>query len=258
MVKKSRELDFACRAAREAGSVLMSHYGRVRVRYKSDRSVVTEADLESEKLIKSLLESEFPNYSFIGEESGREDKDAGNIWVVDPLDGTTNYMIKNPFFGVSIGLIVNGSPLLGVVYYPFLDELFWAEKKKGAFLNDEKIHVSKKERVEDSVVSFCNNRGEEAIKRMAPIFLDIKLVTNKFRQLGAGGLELCYVASGRTESFIMPDANIWDVAAGALIVSEACGRVTDFRGAQYSMKSRDVLASNGWTHDQMLRLLKDK
>jgi myo-inositol-1(or 4)-monophosphatase len=248
----------AIRVAEEAGKLLVSRYGRVTTRYKKDRSLVTDADLESEQLIKSVLKVEFPDYSFLGEESGLEDFDSDYIWAVDPLDGTTNYMIRNPFFGVSIGLVYRGNPVLGVVFYPYQDELFTAEKGKSAFLNGKKIGVSKKERLEDSVVSFCNNRSEASIRRMADIFLDVKLVTNKFRQFGAGALELGYVASGRTESFIMPDTNLWDIAAGTIIVREAGGRVTDFEGNPYSKESKDIAASNGRVHEQLLEILKGK
>jgi myo-inositol-1(or 4)-monophosphatase len=244
--------------AKEAGKLLMSRYGRVNVRYKKDRSLVTEADVESEQLIKTVLEGKFPDYSFLGEESGLEEVESDYLWAVDPLDGTTNYMIRNPFFDVSIGLIYNSNPILGVVYYPYEDELFTAEKGEGAFLNGEKIGVSKMNRLEDSVGSFCNNRSEAAIRRMAPIFIDVKLVTNKFRQLGAGGLELGYVACGRTDSFMMPDTNLWDVAAGTIVVREAGGRVTDFEGNPYSIESPDILATNGGIHEEMLGILRGK
>jgi myo-inositol-1(or 4)-monophosphatase len=257
-MRGSKELKAAKDVAREAGDLLMSYYGKIHVKYKDDRSVVTEADIESEKLIKSTLEAEFPDYSFLGEESGLDEKDGDHLWVVDPLDGTTNYMIQNPFFCVSIGLVRKGEPIIGVVYYPFVDELFSAEVEKGAYLNSKRIYVSKKERLEDSVVSFCNNRGETAIRRMANIFLDVKLVTNKLRQFGAGGLEMSYVACGRTESFMMPNTNLWDVAAGTAIVREAGGRVTDFNGNPYNMESLDILATNGSIHEAMLQILRDK
>ncbi len=118
--------------------------------------------------------------------------------------------------------------------------------------------MSTRFRLEDAVVSFCNNRGKAAIERMAPIFRGVKLVTNKFRQFGAGGLELAFVASGRIDSFLMPDTNIWDVAAGAVIVEEAGGRVTDFKGKPYTMHSKDILASNGILHEEILEILRDR
>ncbi|MFQ5887811.1 MAG: inositol monophosphatase family protein [Candidatus Hydrothermarchaeales archaeon] len=252
----SEEMEAAIRVAKVAGKILMSYYDRINVEYKADRSVVTEADLESEKIIKSILNEEFPDYSFLGEESGLEEKASDYIWVVDPLDGTTNYTIRDPFFNVSVGLTYKGEPILGVVYYPYEKELFQAEKEKGAYLNNEKIQVSKKEKLENSVVTFCHHRDEASIRRMGDIFVAVKLVTNRFRQIGAGGLELSYVACGRTESFMMPGANTWDVVAGAIIVKEAGGMVTDFEGMPYTMESRDILASNGRIHGQLLKLLE--
>ncbi|HDI72919.1 MAG TPA: inositol monophosphatase, partial [Candidatus Altiarchaeales archaeon] len=127
-MKGSKELEMAIRAAREAGNLLMKYYGRVTVGYKKDGSIVTDADIKSEKVIKSILNREFPDYSFLGEESGMEDRSSEYTWLIDPLDGTTNYCIKNPFFNVSIALAYKEEPILGVVYYPFQDELFYAEK----------------------------------------------------------------------------------------------------------------------------------
>jgi myo-inositol-1(or 4)-monophosphatase len=248
----------ATKAAREAGRLLLSRYGKIHPHFKKDRSVVTEADLESEKLIKSVLEKEFPDYSFLGEESGIDEKSGDYLWVVDPLDGTTNYMIKNPFFDVSIGLVYKGTPILGVVYYPIADDLFTAMKGGGAYLNGEKIKVSNKLTLADSVITFCNNRSGAAIKRMAPLFLEIKLITNKLRQLGAGALEMSFVAGGRTESFFMPDTNIWDVAAGTVLVREAGGLVTDFEGNPYSAESKDIVASNGIIHNEILGILMNR
>lgn len=254
----SEEMETAIKAAREAGRILMSWYGRTHVTYKKDRSIATEADLESERTIKSILTQAFPEHSFLGEESGLEKRDGEYTWVVDPLDGTTNYTIKNPYFAVSIALVHREEPVLGVVYYPVAEELFTGEKGKGAALNGREIEVSKKEVVGESVVTFCNNRSESSIRRMARIFLDMKLVTNKLRQLGAGALELCYVASGRTESFLTPDVNPWDVAAGTVIVREAGGMVTDFEGRPFTTASRDILASNGLVHRELLEIVKGK
>lgn len=258
MIDTSDEMKTATKAAKVAGKILMAHYGRIKVEYKADRSIVTEADRESEKVIKTQLETEFPDYSFLGEESGLDEKASDYTWVVDPLDGTTNYTIRDPFFNVSIGLTYKTEPILGVVYYPIEDELFQAEKNKGAFLNNKRIKVSNKDKVENSVVTFCHNRNEASIRRMGEIFVAVKLVTNRFRQIGAGGLELSYVACGRTESFMMPDANSWDVVAGAIIVKEAGGKVTDFQGKPYTMESLDVLASNGRVHEELLKILRDR
>ncbi|RLI88201.1 MAG: inositol monophosphatase [Candidatus Altiarchaeales archaeon] len=255
-MKGSKELEMAIRAAREAGDLLMKYYGRVTVGYKKDGSIVTDADIKSEKVIKSILNREFPDYSFLGEESGMEDRSSEYTWLIDPLDGTTNYCIKNPFFNVSIALAYKEEPILGVVYYPFQDELFYAEKGRGAHLNDEKIEVSKQENMEDSVICFCHALDKETVETMSKIFRRIKLVNNTLRQIGAAALELSYVACGRVEAFLMIKLNPWDVAAGAVIVREARGKVTDFDGNSFNLKARDMLASNGRIHEDLLRLIK--
>lgn len=243
------------KAAREAGKILMDHYGRSHVKYKNDRSLVTEADEKAEDTIKAILKEEFPDYSFLGEESGMEERTSDYTWVVDPLDGTTNYTIKNPFFCTSIGLTFKGEPVLGVVYNPLAQELFTGEKGKGAYLNGERLKVSRKDKVKDSVVAFCHKRTGESIRRIGKIFVDIKMVTNRLRQLGSGNLECCYVASGRIEAYLMPDVNAWDVVAGAVIVKEAGGLATDFKNKPYNLESGDILVSNGKVHGELLGLV---
>jgi len=254
--KKSHEMEVAQAAAHEAGKILMDNYGKVSARFKPDRSIVTDADIKSEETIKGILKKEFPDHSFLGEESGIEDKGSEYTWVVDPLDGTTNYSIKNPFFNVSIALAKGGQSVLGVVYYPFQEELFYAETGKGAYLNDERIHVSNVSRIRDSFVSFCHGHDAQTVERMVPIFRRIKLLTEHLRQIGASALELSYVACGRTGCFFQLKMNPWDVAAGSLIVSEAGGKVTDIVGAPYTLKSRDLVASNGLLHEELLGLLR--
>lgn len=255
-VMRSKELRAATRAALEAGMVLMEYYGKVRAEYKSDRSIVTEADIKSEERIKSILESEFPTYSMLGEELGYVERDPNHSWVIDPLDGTTNYTMRTPFFSVSIGLMERGEPILGVVHYPHEGEVFRAERGGGAYLNEERIRVSDERDIEKSMLTFCHGRDEESTKAMVNIFGRLKLINNKVRQIGAASLELCYVACGRTDAFMMPGLNPWDVAAGALIVEEAGGRVSDFGGEPFHMNSRSLLASNGGLHDHLLELIK--
>ncbi len=250
------ELETAIHAARDAGELLMDYFGRVRPEYKEDTSIVTKADIMAEEKIKSILQKEFPGYGFIGEESGRDETESEYIWTVDPLDGTTNYTMQNPLFDVSIALTFKGEPILGVVYYPFRDELFYAEKGRGAFLNNMRISVSEAD-FDESILTFCNNRDTVSRKRMTRIFSRIKPVNNKLRQLGAGGLELAFVASGRTGAFFVVGSNSWDVSAGDILVREAGGTVTDFDGNPYSIDSKDFLASNGRIHDRLLGLIQE-
>lgn len=252
----SKELRVAIEAAEEAGRLLMKHYGKVSAKYKTDKSVVTEADVESEKRIKSILKKQFPEYSFVGEETGYGERKSGYVWIVDPLDGTTNYKMMNPFFGISVALVYEDSPVLGVVNYPCQKEVFYAEREKGAFLNRKKIHVSNENDIEKSILTFCHGRDKSSVKKMINIFGKLKLINNKVRQIGAAALELCYVACGRTESFFMVGVNPWDVAAGTIVVREANGLATDFDGKDFTVSSKNILASNGKIHGRLIELLK--
>lgn len=257
MTDRSKEQDIAINAARAAGKILLADYGKVTPRYKKDRSIVTDADLASEKLIKEILKKEFPNYSFLAEESGLEDNSSEYEWVIDPLDGTTNYSIRDPFFNVSIALAKDDSPILGVVYYPFQDELFHALKGGGAYLNGEKIQVSTTDALCDAFVCFCHGHDPKTVKRATDAYAKIKPVTDRLRQIGAAELEMSYVGCGRVDGFYMLKQNPWDVASGSLIIAEAGGRVTDIDGKPFNLRSKDAVASNGLVHEELLEILKE-
>lgn len=254
-MKLSEEMKIAKQAARKAGKILMDMYGSVDVSYKPDGTIVTEADRRSERTIKELIEREFPDYSILGEEFGFDRKDSEYMWVIDPLDGTTNYMIKNPFFNVSIGLFRGEDVILGVVYYPFQDEMFYAKKGKGAYLNGKRIKVSDEKDIKKAVLTFCHKSDPESVEMMARIFREFKMINPKVRQIGAAALEMSYVACGRIESFLMINLNLWDIAAGSVIVRESGGRVTDFNNREFNANSRNVLASNGYLHREILEII---
>ncbi len=256
-IAQSEELVVAVSAAREAGALLLKYFGKVEGSYKADKSIVTVADIKAEELIRSRIREKFPDHAIVGEEMGGEGIGSPYVWSIDPLDGTTNFVVRNPFFAVSIALVRHAEPMLGVVYYPFADELFHAVKGGGAFLNDESIAVSTKV-LDSSVLTFCNNRDVDSVNRMVEIFARLKPVNNKFRQMGAGSLELSYVACGRVEAFMMVGANPWDVAAGAVLVREAGGIATDFDGSEYDLNSKDILATNGLVHEELLRLVSGR
>ena len=250
-----KELEIAVDVAERAGQLLMKFYGKVNARFKKDKSFVTQADLKSEQMIKKILGEKFPNYSFLGEETGLRERNSKYVWVVDPLDGTTNFSITHPFFAVSIALVSSGTPVVGVVHYPFLNETFSAEKQNGAFLNGRSISISRTAKVENSILTFCHSSDASSRQRISSVFGVIKRLNDRFRQMGSASLELCYVACGRTDAFMMVGVKSWDVAAGALIVEEAGGKVTDFEGRQFTVNSRDVLASNGNVHPKLLAML---
>ncbi len=250
----SEELDFATKLAKEAGEQLLEMFGKVEASLKADKSIVTEADTMVEELIKSRIMDAYPDHDVIGEETGRLGIESPYVWVIDPLDGTTNFSIRNPFFDVSIALTYEAEPIVGVVYYPFAGELFHAVKGKGAYLNDDPISVSENE-FETAIITFCNNRDAESVERIVDIFGKLKPLNNKFRQFGAGALELSFVACGRADSFLMVGANPWDVAAGVLLVREAGGVATDFQGKAYDINSIDLLAANPKVHGKLLDLI---
>lgn len=253
--KRTKELAAAKNAVRKAGKILLENYGKVAPRFKKDHSIVTDSDIASEKLIKELLKSKFPDYSILSEESGLEDNGSEYEWVIDPLDGTTNYSIRNPFFNVSIALAKKDLPVLGVVYYPFQDELFHAVEGTGAYLNDQRLSVSKTSSIRDGFVCFCHGPDPQTVDRASSAYVRIKKVTDHLRQMGAAELELSYVGAGRVDAFYMLKQNPWDVASGTLIVKEAGGMVSDIEGKPFTLKSKDAVASNGLIHKELLELL---
>lgn len=256
-------------AALVAGKIVMNNYGKSEAKIKSDKSLVTNADLESDEKIREVLKCEmFKNYSIIDEESkefvgNKKEGEDEYHFIIDPIDGTTNYSIKVPFFNISIGLFKNKKPFIGVVYNPHSQELFFAEKNKGAFLLElekeelTKIKVSEEEDFKKGINAFCHSNKEDAINKMLILYGCMKNTNPKYRQFGAGALELCYVACGRIMSFNMPGINLWDVAAGAIIAKEAGAIVTDFKGEEFNFESVDLLAASRKTHTDILKFIDE-
>lgn len=253
----TQEMDTAIKAAKEAGDILMGLYGHAKAQFRADKSIITKVDLATEKKIKTILAKDFKDYNFYGEESGMGRRKSKYMWVVDPLDGTTNYAIKNPFFCTSIALAYEVEPVLGVVYNPVTKELFFAEKGKGAYLNDRKMQVSNKTDLSESILTFCHSNKPESLTRMLEIFNKLKSKTQHFRQIGAAALELSYLGAGRTEAFVMPGTNPWDVAAGSLIVKESGGLVTNLKNKEFNINSNDILATNKRLHEQLLKIISE-
>ncbi|MHA2203517.1 MAG: inositol monophosphatase family protein [Candidatus Hodarchaeales archaeon] len=255
---KSEFLNIAIEASRMAGKLILDLFHRdLEIVFKSDQSIVTDADLKADSLIKSIINKNFPSHDILSEESGRENHSSDYLWVIDPLDGSSNFSVRNPFFAVSIGLLREDRPLLGVVYSPFQDELFYAESNNGAYLNEEIISVDEKATLESSFIAFCNGRDLKSRKQIIKIYRELKLRNNRFRQIGAAALELCYVAAGRFGAFIMPGLNSWDVFAGALIVIEANGITTDFKNNSFNLASSNIIASSPSIHPILLDFVKD-
>ena len=248
----------AVRAARLAGKFLMQEFrqfDRSAIAVKSPGQIVTQADLGSESIILQEIKRNFPDHAILSEESGADGLVSEYLWVVDPLDGTTNFSFHNPLWSISIGVVKNGEIMLGVVYAPELGEIFVAEKGKGTTCNRKPIKVSGM-LPENSINTFCHGGTKKDIERAMQYATKQKESKIDCRQLGSAAIELAYVASGRVESLFIPGAKAWDVAAGILLVREAGGWVTDADGEYFTLKSRDVLASNGVVHSNLLGTLR--
>lgn len=257
-------LNFAIQIAREAGGILIDRLGRaLQVFQKGDIDLVTEADLASEKLLIERINSHYPRHGILAEESGASEG-VGAVpgegewrWIIDPLDGTTNYAHGYPCFCVSIGVERAGRIEMGVVYDPTRDELFAAERGRGATMNERRVRVSAVEDLNRAML--CTGFPYNVRERpdFARDFTNFTLQAQAVRRDGSAALDLAYVACGRFDGFWENGLNPWDVAAGVLLIEEAGGRVTDFRGGPLDIYTPKVLASNGLLHEAMLRVLND-
>ena len=252
-------LQFTEAIARQAGAVLMEGYGNVRhIQHKGAIDLVTEFDKRSEELILSAIQREFPDHAILAEESGRSKTISEYQWVVDPLDGTTNFANGIPIFSVTIGLFKNNSPILGITYDPLRKEMFSAESGCGATLNQQPIHVSSRADLEHAVIS----TGFPYDLRTNPRnnvdqFVQFQLRTRAVRHLGSAALDCAWAAMGRLDGYWEFGVQPWDVGAGLLIVREAGGRVTTVHGDEYLLSNDSILVSNGLIHEQMLEVLRD-
>ena len=220
-------------------------------------NLVTEADTQSEQLIRSIVAAQFPDDAVLGEEAGQSGKNAGHRWIVDPLDGTTNFAHGYRCFCVSIAYEHEGVVEFGVVYDPMAEEEFTARRGEGATCNGSALRVSDQEELRDALLAtgFPAHKAGELQANLYP-FADFAMNAQALRRDGSAALDLCYVAAGRFDGFWEPSLHAWDIAAGALIVQEAGGRVTDYAGAPHLVEGEQVVASNGKIHAAMLALLK--
>ena len=252
----ARELEVAVAAAEAAGEVLRSGLGREQtVRYKGEVDLVTEVDARPEGVIGQLPRKAFPGYGMLAEEGGRRLGEGDSRWIVDPLDGTTNYAHGLPIFAVSIALERAGEVILGVVHDPMREETYVAERGGGATLNGEPIRVSDTDEPIRAllVTGFPYDRAD--MRAAVELFGRLTELTQGVRRLGAAALDLCYVAAGRLDAYYEKGLHAWDVAAGSLIIKEAGGRITDYRGRELDLESREVVASNGLLHPVLLEVI---
>ncbi len=233
------------KAAEKASKSVIRDFGEVeklQVSKKGPRDFVTKTDKHVEKILIEELSKIKSNYSFLSEEVGKiENKDKENIWIIDPIDGTTNFLHGIPHFAICIALKSKMEIISGLIYDPIKDEMFYAERNKGAYLNNQRLRVSKKNSIDDCLFS----SNHEGVK-----FSDLNM-----RYSGCAALDLAYVASGRLDGFFHNNINIWDVAAGALLVEEAGGIVNDID--KFNQNNIDIRASSGAINDKMLEKLKN-
>jgi len=258
-------LNFAIQTAREAGAILIDRLGRaLQVSNKGAIDLVTEADLASEKLIIERIKSHYPRHAILAEESG--DTAGGEAergtsewkWIIDPLDGTTNYAHGYPCFCVSIALERAGAIEVAVIYDPTRDELFAAERGQGATMNGRRMRVSDVDDLNSAML--CTGFPYNVRERpdFAREFANFTMAAQAVRRDGSAAIDLAYIACGRFDGFWEDGLNAWDVAAGVLLIEEAGGRVTDFSGGPLNIYTPKVLASNGLVHEAMMRVLATK
>lgn len=247
------------KAAIEAGKIIKQYFRKPIVIESKDiiSNLVTEVDKRSEELIINTIKKEFPSHSIVSEEIGELTSPSEFKWIIDPIDGTINYAHKIPICCVSIGIEKNNEIIMGVVYNPIDGETFFAEKGKGAYLNEKPIHVSEEANLKKSllVTGFPYNTSQSP---EGPIgsFAEFLKMNIPIRRLGSAALDLCWTACGRFDGFWEFNLNPWDTAAGWLIVQEAGGRVTDFRNEKYSIYKKQILATNGLIHNDMLKVIQ--
>jgi myo-inositol-1(or 4)-monophosphatase len=250
-------LDTAVEAARIAGRFQQYRFASaLNVTLKGDKNLVTEVDQESERLIVGHLLRSFPGHSIVAEEGEYPQGDTPFRWIIDPLDGTTNYAHGFPWFCVSIGLESAGELVAGVIYNPMHDELFTATKGVGAFLNGQRLHVSSRSPLQNTLLGtgFPYDCASDPANNFDN-FIAFQKAARGIRRAGAAALDLAYVAAGRLDGFWELKLKPWDVAAGVLLVREAGGTVTTFDGTEYDVFNQRIVASNGLIHEEMTTML---
>jgi myo-inositol-1(or 4)-monophosphatase len=251
----TNELEAALSAAREAGEVLREGFGgQHSVRYKGEVDIVTEMDEKAERVIREILLESFPTYGLLAEEGGEQLGQEDARWIVDPLDGTTNYAHGLPIFCVSIALEKASEVALGVVHDPMRAETYVAERGGGATLNTEPIKVSDTEELIRALIATGFPYDRSQMTQIIDLFGQFTLLTQNIRRLGSAALDLCYVAAGRFDGYYERGQWPWDIAAGALILEEAGGKVTDYLGRELDLEGEDIVASNGHLHSAMTAL----
>ena len=249
-------LEFAIRLGKKAGEYLRNHLSSdVEVGYKGRIDLVTNIDRGSQSLIVEEIERAFPEHSILAEEGFRKDGGSPFMWIIDPLDGTVNYVHRIPFFCVSIAVFKSGEPYLGVCYNPISGDLFWAQAGKGAHLNDTRISVSTTAALIDSLVVTGFPYVHDEIGTVLSRFSRIVREAQAVRRFGSAALDLCFVAKGSFDAYWEVGLKPWDIAAGVVVLLEAGGMATSLDGSPFDLTRGDLLASNSRVHDEIRKLM---
>lgn len=253
------DLEFLISIVKETDVLFFDDFLRNDVAEKGDSDFVTRADLAISAFMKKRLTEEFPNIGFISEEEEMHAEEGKSYWILDPIDGTTNFMHAMPICGISLGLYMDGDIQLGVIYAPYTQELFWAEKGKGAYLNGERISCSPRFKLNDCLGAMEYNAYykkdyKAAFEQARKIFFAFQDI----RTLGSATMELAYVACGRLDAFLGRFLKPWDYAAAKVLIEEAGGKISDLEGEMRLLElNRHIVATNADIHDEVLRLLKN-
>jgi myo-inositol-1(or 4)-monophosphatase len=255
----SANLNIMEKACKKASKLLIRDFGEIeklQVSKKGPGDFVTNSDKRTEKIIMNELSLARPDYSFLAEESGLSNKISEYRWIIDPIDGTTNFLHGIPNFAISIGLEKNKEIICGMIFNPITNELFYAEKGKGAYLNNSRIRVSSRKNIDECVV--LTGGPVLSYKNKEIFFKEYENVTRKVaatRKLGSSALDLAYLASGRCDGVFERNLNYWDIAAGIIIVKEAGGTVTDFKGGDKYIEEKNLLGTNSKIDKELISLL---
>ena len=249
-------LETAIKAAKNAGIILEKYFEtNLQRELKDDASIVTIADKEIEKTIIQTISEVYPDHTFLGEEGGEQNQGSEFTWVIDPIDGTTNFVNGIPLFAISIALVKNNEHVVSVIYNPITETLFSAEKGKGAYCNGSRFNVSDQD-AKTGMITIGTSSGAKDKELVRKLFYHAHDYIKSVRYLGSAVIELGYLARGGTEGFVNVGTKKWDYAAGTLLVLEAGGMITDFDGNSWQLDQNYFLASNKIIHPQLLELIK--
>ena len=257
----SANVNVMIKACRKAAKIVIRDFGEIeklQVSVKGPGDFVTMSDKKAEKILIEELGKARPNYSILSEEIGEIKNDEAFKWIIDPIDGTSNFLHGVPHFGISIGLEQNKEIICGIIFDPIKDEMFIAEKGKGSYLNNQRMRVSARSKLEDCIIFTGGPRRQSKERDLA--LEEYKKFSSKvlipIRKMGSASLDMAYVAAGRCDGFWQRNLNYWDIAAGIILVKEAGGFVTDFSGNDDYIKNKTILVTNSLINEEMIEVLK--